>query len=200
MAAASSAVASCSLACSISILSPISRRVAASSFHSGVLSPAALPAFSIASAFACHPAICWLMAAASSTLAVCSFARSTSILSFMPFRVVAASSYTGLAAFGVLGVAALRVAALGVLPAFAYFFCVSPKSIAGAAFGLDTFTATSTFLPPSPSMFLSHSHASLHFSTSHSKAFAKPFIMALASGLIASQTPFTILRKLSQLL
>ena len=49
-------------------------------------------------------------------------------------------------------------------------------------------------------MFLSHSQASLHFSTSHSKALAKPFIMALASGFMASQTLSTICRKPSQLL
>ena len=71
---------------------------------------------------------------------------------------------------------------------------------AGAALGLLTSTATSTFLPPRPSIFLSHSQASLHFSTSHSKALAKPFIMALASGFMASQTLSTICRKPSQLL
>ena len=70
----------------------------------------------------------------------------------------------------------------------------------GAAFGFDTSTATSTFLPPSPKMFFSHSHASLHFSTNHSKALANPFIMALANGFIASQTLSTILRNPSQLL
>ena len=197
MVAASSLLAVCNFSCNMLILSPISFKVVASSFQSGLLSSAALPAFSIASAFSCQPAICWLMVAASSTLAVCSFLRSISILSLIAFKVVAFASNFGASTFGVV---ALPPVGLGLPGGFAYFFCVSAKSILGAAFGFVTFTATSTFLLPSPKMFFSHSHASLHFSTSHAKALAKPFIMAVASGLIASQTLSTIFRKLSQLL
>ena len=97
IAAASSAVAFCSFSLRIWILSLISRSVSASSFHSGVLSSAALPAFRMASAFCSHNSICWLISTASSADAVCSFSLRIWTLSEIAFKLLASSFHFGLA-------------------------------------------------------------------------------------------------------
>ena len=95
MAAASSTLASLSLSCNIRILVLISFRVEACAFHFGVLSSTALPAFFIALAFSVHIAICWLIVAASSTLASLSLSCNICILALISFRVVASSFHSG---------------------------------------------------------------------------------------------------------